>query len=105
MPRGPRKTWVPAFAGSMALLALTAAAPDPRALRGELQSQNLAREDARAEAERLRRDIAQLNARLGELNAVAAAGEKGVRDRRAQLDALNAREGALNREMARSRAD
>lgn len=89
----------------LALLLLTAAAPDPRVLRGELQTQNLAQQDARAEAERLRREIGQLNAKLTELNAIAAAGEKGVQGRRAQLDALNARETALSQEMARSRAE
>jgi len=49
-----------------------AATPDPRALRGELRSQNLAKEDARAESERLRREIAKLNAQLPQLREEAA---------------------------------
>ena len=80
-------------------------APDARDLRGELQARNLARDDARFRADQLRGDIAKLNGQLGELNAIAAADQGGARDRQARLDALNARQSALQQEMGKSQGE
>ena len=84
-------------AASLAGLAAAAAAPGPDlpVLRGELEARSLARDDARAQAQSLREDIARLGAQLTELRAVAASGEQGLAAKRARLNALNQREAAL----------
>ena len=79
--------------------------PDVAQLRGELAVKSDARDDDKAQAQRLRQDIAKLDAQLAELRAVAAAGATGVSAKRAQLDALNQREAALQEEMGRNRND
>jgi septal ring factor EnvC (AmiA/AmiB activator) len=93
---------------TIAVLALSALSPalaqNARDLRGELQAKDLARDDARLQAGRLRDEIARLNAQLGELNAVAGAGQQGARDKQARLDALNARQAALQQEMGQSQS-
>lgn len=95
-----------AVLGLIAVLVPTAAAPAPNvaALRGELQAKTQAREDARAQAEDLKQDIAKLNAQLTELQAVTTTGERGVAGKRAELDALNAREAALRADMGKNQA-
>lgn len=93
--------------GLAALFGAAPAAPAPnvRALRGELQAKTQAREDARAQADDLKGDIARLTAQLADLRAVTDAGQKGVGDKRARLDALNARETALRADMGRNQAE
>ena len=75
--------------------AALAAGPDVAALRGEFEARSLARDDARAQAQQLREDIARLDAQLAELKAVAATGTQGLADKRARLADLNQREAAL----------
>jgi septal ring factor EnvC (AmiA/AmiB activator) len=89
---------------SLSASAFAAPAPNVTALRGELQAKTQAREDARAQAEDLKQEIARLDGQLGDLRVVTATGEKGVGDKRMRLDALNARETALRAEMGRNQA-
>ncbi len=89
---------------SCTALAASPAPPDVRALRGELEARDLAREDAKAQAQNLRQDIDKLTAQLQELRAVTAAGEKGAGDKHARLDGLNAREAALQADMGKNQA-
>ena len=94
--------------GTIALLAAAdgTAAPARRAaeLRGELQAKSQVRDDDKAQADSLRRQIAQLNAQLAELKSVAASGAKGLAGKRAQLAALNAQDAALSADMGANRA-
>jgi len=92
----------------LALAAQASARPvglDVGALRGELQDSSRRREDARAESRALLQDIERLQAQLGELQAVQAAGLRTTGDQRARLDALNAREAALRQEMGRNQSE
>ena len=79
-----------------------AAAPDVAALRGELEARSVARDDARAQAQQLRDDLARLSGQLTELKAVAATGEQGLSAKRARLAALNQQEAALRADMGRN---
>ena len=79
-----------------------AAAADVTALRGELEAKSTARDDARAQGQQLRQDIAKLDAQLTELRAVAAAGAQGLTAKRARLDDLNQQEAALRSDMGRN---
>ncbi len=85
--------------------AVATGAPSPEALRGELQARTDASKDARAEAARLRDEIAKLDAQLTELRAVEAAGAKGRDAKQARLDALNAREAALSADMGKNQSE
>ena len=91
------------LAGLSSLAALAAAAAVPganvAALRGELEAKGAARDDARAQAQQLREDIARLDAQLTELKAVAASGQQGLADKRAKLAGLNQQEAALRAQM------
>ena len=80
------------------------AASDVTALRGELAARSQSRDAARAQSAELAQQIARLDAQLAELKAIEASGEKGVSDKKARLDALNAREAALKAEMGRNQA-
>jgi septal ring factor EnvC (AmiA/AmiB activator) len=86
---------------SLAALAAGAAPPGAQvaALRGELEAKGAARDDARAQAQQLREDIARLDAQLTELKAVAASGQPGLADKRARLAALTQQETALRAQM------
>ena len=84
--------------------AAAGAGPNVAALRGELEARSVAREDARAQAAQLRQDVANLDAQLAELKAVASTGEKGLADKRARLADLNQREGALRADLGRNQA-
>ena len=97
--------FVSTFVSAAAAPATNVAAPNLSALRGELQAKTQAKADARAQAEDLKQEIARLNSQLADLRAVTSAGEKGVGDKRAQLDALNARETALRTDMGRNQAE
>lgn len=90
---------------ALVALAAPAAAQNAGSLRGELQARNLAADDARLQSERLRQQIAGLDAQLAELNAVTGAGERGARDRQSRLDALNAREVSLRQEMGKNQGE
>ena len=79
-----------------------AAAADVTALRGELEAKSTARDDARAQGQQLREDIARLDAQLTELRAVAATGAQGLTAKRARLDDLNHQEAALRTDMGRN---
>lgn len=97
----------PAVACGLALLLATAAqgasAPKPDA-KVLAEAQRLARSarDDRSEAAGVETQIAHLRAQLVQLAAVEAAGERGSGDKRSRLDALNAREQALNAQLGRS---
>lgn len=102
----PRRT---AFliAGLAAASAAAALAAQPGALdlRGELAASEQAQNENRAEAQDLRRDIQALQAQLAELQAIAANEEKVTGDKRARLDALNAREAALSAQMGANQVE
>ena len=106
--RGERR-----LGASLVLLVLLATSPtsavraatDARSLRGELQARTYARDDAWAQADRLRGEIAALTAQLTELRAVAAGGEQGIAGKRERLQALNAQEASLRTAMGRNQAD
>ena len=74
-------------------------------LRGRLQAKTMARDDARAQAQALRQEIARLDQQLSELRAVAAAGQKGLSEKRARLAELNAREVDLRAQMGRNQTE
>ena len=100
----------PRFCASLALVAALLSAPDAwagadaKSLRGELQARAYARDDARAEAGKLKGEIAALGAQLAELRAVAATGEAGLAGKRQRLQALNAQEAGLKAAMGRNQA-
>lgn len=89
----------------LALAGTARTAPAPDRLRGEFQARSLERDDARAEAQALRQEIARLDAQLAELRAVEAAGREGLEGKRERLAALNAREAILRAEMGANQTE
>ncbi len=88
-----------------AALAQPTAGPAVVQLRGRMQASSAARDDARAQAQSLRQQITDLDRQLTELRAVAAAGAKGLSEKRARLAELNAREAALRADMGRNQIE
>lgn len=74
-------------------------------LRGRMQASSAARDDARAQSQSLRQQIADLDRQLTELRAVAAAGAKGLSEKHGRLAELNAREASLRADMGRNQVE
>jgi septal ring factor EnvC (AmiA/AmiB activator) len=93
----------------LAALGLAAAAPAPPPatadLRGELAASEQTRTESRAEAQDLQREIQALQADLNGLMALERNDERITGDKRARLDALNAREAALGAEIGRNQVE
>ena len=70
-----------------------------------MQASSAARDDARAQSQSLRQQIADLDRQLTELRAVAAAGAKGLSEKRGRLAGLNGRETSLRADMGRNQVE
>jgi len=79
-----------------AALAAPASSPALRQVEADQRQREQDRDRALADAEAARRDIAQLEAQLAELDKAEQSGERSVSDKRLRLAALNARESELN---------
>ena len=77
---------------------LAAPPPSPalRQVEADQRQREQERDRALADAEQARREIAQLEAQLGELGQAEQNGERSVSDKRLRLAALNVRESELN---------
>jgi septal ring factor EnvC (AmiA/AmiB activator) len=86
------------FSGLIATAAIAAPAPSPalRQVEADQRQREQERDAALADADAARREIAQLQAQLNELNASQQGGQKTVSDKRLRLAALNAREADLD---------
>lgn len=86
------------LSGLIASAALAAPAPSPALRQAETaqHQREQERDQALSDAEQARREIAQLEAQLAELNKAQQGGERSVSDKRLRLAALNARESELN---------
>lgn len=92
------------FASSLALCAAIASAalaapasnPALRQVEADQRQREQDRDNALADAGAARREIAQLEAQLAELDRAEQNGERSVSDKRLRLAALNARENELN---------
>jgi septal ring factor EnvC (AmiA/AmiB activator) len=91
------------LAGAVSAAAL--AAPKVSDLRGELAASEQTRGESRAEAEDLRREITALQSELAGLQVLERNDERMTGDKRARLDALNAREAALAADMGRNQVE
>jgi septal ring factor EnvC (AmiA/AmiB activator) len=74
-------------------------------LRGEYEASSRARDEAKDEAERLRAEIADLQTQLDQLNLLQTSGERAAGGKRTRLQALNAREAALEADMGRNQTE
>jgi septal ring factor EnvC (AmiA/AmiB activator) len=92
------------FASILCVCALTASAvlagpatnPALRQVESDQRGREQDRDRALADADSARREIAQLQAQLAELDKAEQGGERSVSDKRLRLAALNARENDLN---------
>ena len=77
-------------------LAAPPSSPALRQVEADQRQREEERDRALADAEQTRREIAQLEAQLGELDRAEQSGERSVSDKRLRLAALNVRENELN---------
>jgi murein hydrolase activator len=84
--------------------AAPASSPALRAVEADQRQREGERDRALADAEAARREIAQLEAQLAELDKAEQGGQRSVSEKRLRLAALNARENDLNARLGGDRA-